>query len=64
MLGERWFFNTTDKTYKSLDELENIYHKATFQDNILILNVGPNRDGRVKDADVDILLKLRERLAL
>lgn len=64
VLGERWFFNTTDKTYKSLDELENIYHKATSQDNILILNVGPNREGRIKDADVDILLKLRERLAL
>lgn len=64
VLGERWFFNTTDKTYKSLDELEDIYHKATAQDNILILNVGPNRDGRIKDSDVDILMKLRKRLAL
>ena len=64
VLGERWFFNTNDKKYKSLDELENTYHKATSQDNILILNVGPNRDGRIKDTDVDILLKLRERIAL
>ncbi|WP_156305973.1 alpha-L-fucosidase [Sphingobacterium endophyticum] len=64
VLGERWFFNTTDKKYKTLEELENIYQKATVQDNILILNVGPNRDGRVKDSDVDILMKLKEKLKL
>ncbi len=64
VLGERWFFNTTDKKYKTLEELENIYKKATAQDNILILNVGPNRDGRVKDSDVDILMKLKEKLKL
>ena len=64
VLGERWFFNTTDKKYKSLDELDDIYHKATSQDNILILNVGPNREGRVKDGDVDILMKLKDKLKL
>lgn len=64
VLGERWFYNTTDKKYKSLDELEDIYHKATSQDNILILNVGPNREGRVKDGDVDILMKLKDKLKL
>lgn len=64
VLGERWFFNTTDKKYKSLDELEDIYHKATSQDNILILNVGPNREGRVKEGDVDILMKLKNKLKL
>lgn len=64
VLGERWFFNTTDKKYKSLDELEDIYHKATSQDNILILNVGPNREGRVKEGDVDILMKLKDKLKL
>ena len=64
VLGERWFYNTTDKKYKSLDELEDIYHKATSQDNILILNVGPNREGRVKEGDVDILMKLKDKLKL
>ncbi|OYD43585.1 alpha-L-fucosidase [Sphingobacterium cellulitidis] len=64
VLGERWFFNTTDKKYKSLDELDDIYHKATSQDNILILNVGPNREGRVKEGDVDILMKLKNKLKL
>ncbi|WP_286767551.1 MULTISPECIES: alpha-L-fucosidase [Sphingobacterium] len=64
VLGERWFYNTTDKKYKSLEELAGIYRTATAQDNILILNVGPNRMGRIKDSDVDILRKLKEKLKL
>lgn len=62
VLGEKWFYNTTDKKYKTLEELEAIYHSSTSQDNILILNAGPNREGRIKDSDVDILMKLKERL--
>ena len=64
VLGERWFYNTTDKKYKSLEELAGIYQTATAQDNILILNVGPNRMGRIKDSDVDILRKLKDKLKL
>lgn len=64
VLGEKWFYNTTDKKYKTLEELETIYQKATSQDNILILNVGPNRDGRVKDSDVEILMRLKDKLKL
>ncbi|WP_199768556.1 alpha-L-fucosidase [Sphingobacterium sp. HMA12] len=64
VLGERWFYNTTDKKYKTLGELEQIYRTATAQDNILILNVGPNRAGRIKETDVDLLLKLKEKLKL
>lgn len=64
VLGERWFFNTTDKKYKTIEELMDIYKTATAQDNILILNVGPNRAGRVKDSDVDVLLQLKKRLSL
>jgi alpha-L-fucosidase len=62
--GVRWFYNTTDKKYKSLEELAGIYQTATAQDNILILNVGPNRMGRIKDSDVDILRKLKDKLKL
>lgn len=64
VLGERWFYNTTDKKYKTLAELETIYQKATSQNNILILNVGPNRDGRIKDSDVEILINLKDKLKL
>ncbi|PUV24619.1 calcium:sodium exchange protein [Sphingobacterium athyrii] len=64
VLGERWFYNTTDKKHKTLGELEQIYRTATAQDNILILNVGPDRAGRIRETDVDLLLKLKEKLKL
>lgn len=64
VLGKRWFYHTEDNTHKSIDELEELYNIATAQDNILILNVAPNREGRIKDLEVDTLLKLRTQLGI
>ena len=63
-LSERWFYNTTDKTYKSLDELEKLYRQCTKNDNILILNCPPDRNGRIRDNDVKLLKQLRHRLGI
>jgi len=38
------------------------YQRATAQDNILILNLPPNREGRMRQEDVDLLLELRKRI--
>ena len=59
---KRWFYHTTDKEYKSIDELFKFYQRATAQDNILILNLPPNREGRMRQEDVDLLLELRKRI--
>ena len=61
-LSQRWFYNTKDNTYKSLDELEALYRKATKNNNILILNCPPNREGRLRQADIDLLKQLRNRV--
>lgn len=61
-MSQRWFYHTGDKTYKSLDELVTLYRRATAQDNILILNCPPNREGRMRQEDADLLVSLRERL--
>ena len=63
-LSERWFYNTTDNTYKSLDELEKLYRQCTKNDNILILNCPPDRNGRIRDNDVKLLKQLRHRLGI
>lgn len=63
-ISQRWFYNTTDTTYKTLDELEELYKRCTKNDNILILNCPPNREGRLRDKDVELLKQLRERLNL
>ena len=63
-LNKRWFFNTSDKDLKSVDELEKLYKKATAQNNILILNSPPNRDGVMLEHNVERLKELAERLKL
>lgn len=61
-LSKRWFYHTTDKEWKSVDELEKLYHRATAQDNILILNCCPNREGQIRKEDVNLLMELRKRI--
>lgn len=63
-ISQRWFYNTTDTIFKSIDELVELYNVATAQDNILILNCPPNRKGQIRDKDIEILSELRKRLKI
>lgn len=61
-ISRRWFYRTTDTEYKSVDELEKLYQRATAQDNILILNIPPNREGEIRQKDVELLIQLKKRI--
>ncbi len=61
-ISQRWFYNTTDTVFKPVDELIELYKTATAQDNILILNCPPNREGKIRSEDIEILTELREKL--
>lgn len=61
-LSRKWFYHTADKEYKSIDELVKLYNRATAQSNILILNLPPNREGKMRQQDVDLLIKLRKEI--
>lgn len=63
-ISERWFYNTTDKTYKSVEELANLYHRCTKNDNILILNCPPDRSGKIRPKDIQLLKELRKKIQL
>lgn len=63
-LSDKWFYNTEDTNYKSLDELVQLYHVATAQNNILIINTPPARDGRIREKDVQLLVDLKKKLKL
>ena len=63
-LSKRWFYHTEDHEYKSLDELEKMYKQCTKNDNILILNCPPNREGQIREGDIELLKQLRERLGI
>ncbi len=62
-MSQKWFYNTADTTYKSVDELYKLYQIATAQDNILILDCPPNRSGRMREKDRQLLLLLHDRIA-
>ena len=63
-MSQRWFYNTTDTVFKSVDELADLYRVATGQDNILILNCPPNRDGKIRQKDIELLMELKDRLKI
>jgi hypothetical protein BACCOPRO_02320 len=63
-MSNRWFYNTKDTTYKSVSELEALYRQCTKNDNILILNCPPNREGEMREKDIQLLKELRTRIEL
>jgi alpha-L-fucosidase len=63
-LSQKWFYNTKDTVYKSVDELVHLYHITTAQDNILILDAPPNRHGKLRENDRQLLFALRDKLGL
>ena len=63
-LNRYWFFNTQDTTVKAVPELAGIYRQATAQDNILILNSPPNRQGVMSEANAQRLRELAAHLQL
>jgi alpha-L-fucosidase len=59
-ISQKWFYNTTDSIYKTPGELLQLYKKATAQDNILILDLPPDRSGKLRDKDIQLVLALRK----
>jgi alpha-L-fucosidase len=62
-MSQRWFYNTTDTIFKPIEELVEVYKIATAQNNYLLLNCPPNRDGVIREKDIQILTALRENLS-
>jgi alpha-L-fucosidase len=58
-ISQKWFYNTTDTLYKSPEELLALYKRATAQDNILILDLPPDRTGRLREKDRQLVFGLR-----
>ena len=63
-LSKRWFYHTDDHEYKTVEELIPMFKQCTKNDNILILNCPPNRDGKLREKDRQILRELRQALRL
>jgi alpha-L-fucosidase len=59
-ISEKWFYNTTDSIYKTPQELLALYKMCTAQDNILILDLPPDRSGRLREKDRQLVFALRK----
>jgi alpha-L-fucosidase len=59
-ISQKWFYNTQDTVYKSPEELLITYKIATAQDNILILDLPPDRSGRLREKDRQLVFALRK----
>lgn len=60
----KWFHHTSDTEAKSVDELERLFKIATANDNLLVLNVPPARNGRLVPSQKQALLDLAKKLNL
>lgn len=59
-ISQKWFYNTKDTVYKTAPELLQLYKRATAQDNILILDLPPDRTGRLREKDRQLVFSLRK----
>lgn len=59
-ISQKWFYNTTDTIYKTPSELLQLYKTATAQDNILILDLPPDRTGKLRKKDIELTRALRQ----
>jgi alpha-L-fucosidase len=58
-ISQKWFYNTKDTVNKTPEELFALYKIATAQDNILILDLPPDRSGRLREKDRQSVFALR-----
>lgn len=59
-ISKKWFYNTKDTVYKTPEELLQLYKRATAQDNILILDLPPNREGKLREKDRQLVFALKK----
>jgi alpha-L-fucosidase len=59
-ISQKWFYNTKDTIYKTAAELLALYKRSTAQDNILILDLPPDRTGRLREKDRQLVFTLEK----
>ena len=63
MRAENWFYSETDEdTVKSLDELMGLYDYSVGRGSNLLINIGPDRRGKLPEADKRALLVFGEAI--
>lgn len=59
-----WFADDADVTVRDLDELEDIFYASTINDNCLLLNIPPDRNGNLNPEAVERINELARVLSI
>lgn len=59
-----WFADDADMTVRDLDELEEIFYASTINDNCLLLNIPPDRNGDLNPEAVERINELARVLSI
>lgn len=57
-----WFWRDENQHVRPAEEIFDVYERSIGGNNLLLLNVPPNRDGRFADRDVKVLLEVGKRI--
>lgn len=57
-----WFYNKADTTVRDIEDLEEIFYKSTINDNCLLLNLAPDKEGVIQQSAVDRIIELAQLL--
>ena len=63
-LSRSWFYHASDIHLKPLKKMIKVYKAATANNNILVINCPPGKNGKLREKDVQRLMVLKERLKL
>jgi alpha-L-fucosidase len=59
-----WFQKAEQLPVRSLDELEELFYWCTYNDNSLVINIPPDRTGRIREYEALAAIELGKRLGI
>lgn len=59
-----WYYHDSDTTVRDLEELEEIFYRTTINDNCLLMNIPPNRNGQMNLVAVERIKELGRSLSI
>lgn len=59
-----WFQKTKYMPVRDIDELEELFYWTTSNDNTLVIDVAPDREGLIRDHEADAVVALARRLGI
>lgn len=59
-----WFQKETPRPVRDLDELEELFYWTTSNGNSLVVNIPPDRTGRLREHEIQTAVALRQRLGI